>query len=116
MQKSLQNGSGLDQLTFTWELLSKLKGIGEVLSRPLHLPRPHLIVILLDATKQVHLYGFCVASNAVCAAVVYVAQSSSEQKPPCFVVSKNMGVFPKVETIPHVEFLNFSPPLSRVSH
>ena len=57
-------------------------------STPLRFPRHYFHSLRTSSTSKFQLLGFCDASNAAYAAVVYIVESSEDQRTPRFVVSK----------------------------
>ena len=75
-------------------------------STPLRLPRHYFHGLHTSSTSKFQLLGFCDASNAAYAAVIYIVDSSEDQRTPRFVVSKTRVSPLKVQTIPHLELLS----------
>ena len=57
-------------------------------SPPLRLPRHYFHGLHTSSTSKFQFVGFCDASNTAYAAVVYIVESSEDQRTPSFVVSK----------------------------
>ena len=74
-------------------------------STPLRLPRHYFHGLHTSSTSKFQLLGFCDASNAAYAAVVYIVEISEDQRTPSFVVSKTRVSPLKVQTIYCLELL-----------
>ena len=75
-------------------------------STPLRLPRHYFHGLHTSSTSKFQLLGFCDASNAAYAAVIYIVEISEDQRTPSFVVSKTQVSPLKVQTIYCLELLS----------
>ena len=104
MQVVCKSKLGWDQ-PLEGELLTKWKALIEALrdSKLLQLPRHYFGAV---SGSQAQLYGFCDASNAAYAAVVYIVESSGDHNIPSFVVSKTRVSPLKAQSIPRLELMS----------
>lgn len=56
-------------------------------------------------TESAQLYGFCDASITAYAAVIYIVETSDDQRTMSFVVSRTREAPLKTQTIPHLELM-----------
>ena len=103
MQEICKSRIGWDHL-LTGELLYRRKKLIDALQeeRSLSLPRHYFKG---KRTESIQLYGFCDASVAAYAAVVYIVETSGDQRMTSFVVSKTRVAPLKTQTIPRLELL-----------
>ena len=106
MQELCKTKVGWDQ-PLEGEVLTKWCGLIDDLRRghSMTLPRCYLSGAR-DEARRYRLYGFCDASTAAYAAVVYLVEEADDHKYSSFVVSKTRVSRLKAQTIPRLELLS----------
>ena len=107
MQEVCRIRFGWDQ-PLTGEPLLKWSSLVKALqsSKPLSLPRHYFGGICVRSHCEVQLQGFCDASNAAYAAVVYLVKTTYGRRATSFVVSKTRVSPLKTQTIPRLELMS----------